>query len=200
MLKKKISENEMILEFLKAELDSSRFRKDIDEQLNKLNQDISIVTDANLEDSKENKIRKELFKLYRDYENPDGLFEGFPNDVEWFEEEISKEDLLNNIYYIDYSYWNEISNGTRLAKNAVENINNDIKIFNVPNDGFRSASEDFRKGKSFTKLILVSDGNKLVVLEGHLRITVYAMNPTLLTDSIPVIIGYSEKMKNWTCF
>lgn len=197
---KRIDENQMILEFLKAEIDSSRFRKEIDQALNQVNADIEIITKPNLHDQTENQKRKEIFKIYRDYENQEGLFEGFPDDIKWYKAEITKAELLNEVYYIDYSYWNEITDGSRLPKDAVEKIRKDIRIYDVSNEGFINASKDFRNGKKFAKLILVSDRNKIVVLEGHLRITVYAMNTDILPDLMSVIIGFSSNLKSWTSF
>ncbi len=196
----KISEDEMILEFLQAEIESSRFQKVLSEELKTQESDHSLIITPDLTDPKQNSLRKSIFKKYRDYENENGLFEGFPKDVEWFVEDLSKETLFTNVFYIDYSYWNEITNGTRLPIDAVERINNDIKVFDVPYDNFIAASSDFKQGKKFKRLILVSDGSKYVIVEGHLRMTVYAMNPDLVPESLQVIVGYSKSIHGWTSF
>lgn len=200
MTKRKISEDEMVLEFLKAEIGSSRYSGKINQQLIEINSNLDLITQGDLNNDEQNALRKKLFKAYRDYDNEEGLFEGFPTDVEWFEEEISKEDLLNKVYYIDYDYWIELSKGSRLAKDAVANIKSDVQIFKQSNDGFIKASEEFRNGKKFSRLILVTDGKKIVVLEGHLRLTVYAMNSDLLPGFLTVIVGYSNNMTSWSCF
>lgn len=196
----KISEDEMILEFLQAEIESSRFQKALFEELKTLESDHSLITTPDLTDPKQNSLRKSIFKRYRDFENEEGLFEGFPKDVEWFVEELSKETLFSNVYYIDYSYWNEITNGSRLPVDALERINNGIKVFDVPYDNFIDASSDFKHGKKFKRLILVSDGSKYVVVEGHLRMTVYAMNSDLVPDPLQVIVGYSKSIHEWSSF
>lgn len=199
-MKTKISEDTMIVEFLQSEMDSYRFREKIDVALEKHHYTETIITNPDTTNLEENKMRKMIFNHYRGYADKKKLFENFPDDVEWFEEKISKETLLNNVYYIDFDYWDKLSNGTRLPKNAVTNITNNVEIFNESNDIFKLTSEEFRKGQKFKKLILVSDGKKLVVLEGHLRITVYAMNPDLVPAELPVIIGYSKDIENWDCF
>ena len=48
--------------------------------------------------------------------------------------------------------------------------------------------------------ILVSDGKQFVVLEGHLRLTVFALNKDILPERLSLIIGFSEKMKDWSNF
>lgn len=198
--KKKINQNVMILEFLNAELDSSRFKDKIHKALNELDANAELITNANLEDAKDNHKRKKIFNLYRNFESTEGLFEGFPSDIDWYEADITKDELLNQVYYINYDYWVELSNKSRLPKDAAKSIMEGKIIFEVSNDGFLSASKSFRSGKNFNKLILVSDGNKIVVLEGHLRITVYAMNPDLLPETIPIIVGYSNEMNKWSSF
>ncbi len=199
-IQKKISENDMILEFLQAELDSSRFGNKINAELLKLNLNRDILTNADLEDTHQNKMRKDLFRAYRDYENEQGLFAGFPKDIEWYEAELSRKELLSDVHYINYDYWIELSKGSRLPKDAARSIEQGVEVFKQSNSGFLSASNAFKKGKKFHKLILVSDRKKAVVLEGHLRITVYALNPELIPETLSVIIGYSDNMSKWGLF
>lgn len=196
----RISEDEMILEFLLAELDSSRFSSKLHTALTKVGADKHLITKANLDSEQENQLRRSVFKDYRKYEDPDGLFYGLPNDIEWFKEKVSKKELLSNVFYIDYDYWVKLSKTTRLPVEAAKSIKEGIEIFGVSNQGFISAEDAFRRGKNFHKLILVSDGKKNVVLEGHLRITVYALSKDLLPENLDVIIGYSKQMANWDLF
>ena len=86
--KQKITENEIILAFLQAELDSSRFQTAIIEQLSKLGINKKVITHPNLTNENENNIRKSILKLYRDYGNNKELFEGFPENIEWFNQKI----------------------------------------------------------------------------------------------------------------
>ena len=107
---RKSNENEMILEFLKGELNSNRFNKDLNDGLKKLDLDENIILNGNLNDDKENKLRLRIMKIYRGYPDEE-LFENFPKIDEWNLMKLSSSDI-DNIYYIDYDYWNELSNNT----------------------------------------------------------------------------------------
>ena len=100
----------MILEFLKGELNSKRFNGSLDNIINDLGLDSSIIFNGNIKNKKENLDRLNIMKKFRGY--PDnGLFENFPKISEWKYLELDEKDI-DNIYYIDYDYWNELSNGT----------------------------------------------------------------------------------------
>ena len=99
--------------------------------------------------------------------------------------------MINDVKYINYDYWIELTNGSRLPKDSVEKIKNNDKVFNVSYEDFLEASETFKKTKTFDEIIIVSDLHEFVVLEGHLRLTVYALNKDILPDKISVIIGVS---------
>jgi len=197
---KPISEAEVISIFLHGELKSKRFSKDIENTVKKLNTTLSIIQNPNITNSEENKLRLDILNETRGYTSRKELFEGFPKDIEWYRTKVSKEFLLNDIMYINYDYWIELTSGSRFPKDATEKIKKDEKVFNVPYDNILQASEYFKKNKSFDEVILVSDSKKFVVLEGHLRLTVYALNVEILPARISVIIGFSDNMGEWGNF
>ena len=118
---RKSNENEMILEFLKGEINSNRFNKDLYNVLNELNIYDSIILNGNINNDKENKIRMNIMNKYRGYPNKE-LFENFPNIYEWKYVELNSNDI-DNIYYIDYDYWNILSNNTSKPTIAAKVIN-----------------------------------------------------------------------------
>ncbi|MDY0097395.1 MAG: hypothetical protein RBS01_03540 [Candidatus Dojkabacteria bacterium] len=195
-----ISEDEVVSIFLRGELKSKRFSQEIVNAIKKLNGDENLIINPDLTKSEENILRKEILEETRKYISREGLFEDFPNDIKWYRVEFSSDFLINQVKYIDYDYWIELSNGSRLPKDAVEKIKNNKRVFNLPYDNFLEASEEFKKNKSFDEIIIVSDGTSYVVLEGHLRLTVYALNKEILPKKVPVIIGISEQMREWGNF
>lgn len=195
-----ISEDEVVSIFLKGELKSKRFSHDIVNAIKKLNGDENLIINPDLTKSEENILRKEILEETRKYISREGLFEGFPNDVNWYRVEFPLDFLINDVKYINYDYWIELTNGSRLPKDAIEKIKNDEKVFNVSYDNFIQASEYFKKNKSFDEIIIVSDSKSFVVLEGHLRLTVFALNKDILPERLSLIIGFSEKMKDWSNF
>lgn len=104
--------------------------------------------------------------------------------------------------YINYSYWNELLSNSILPLDAAKNIQNGIEIFGVSNDGFKDIHADIKHGISFPKMIFVSANEKsrIVVLEGHARITAYFLEIEYIPEELEVIIGYSEKFADWDLY
>lgn len=88
-----------------------------------------------MNNQKENDLRKEILGIFRGYNKNLDLFENFPHIQSYNLCEFSFEDL-KNIYYMNYSYWNELSNNTNSPLEAVKNIQNNIEIYNVSNKPF----------------------------------------------------------------
>ena len=83
----------MILEFLKGELNSKRFNGSLDNIINDLGLDSSIIFNGNIKNKKENLDRLNIMKKFRGY--PDnGLFENFPKISEWKYLELDEKDIL----------------------------------------------------------------------------------------------------------
>ncbi len=106
---------------------------------------------------------------------------------------------LEHIRYIDYSYWNELSKGTGKLLSAAENVRNGTEIFGVSNEGFLCAAEYIKSGGTFPKLFfLTADYKNFVIVEGHQRMTGYALAPECFRD-VEVIVGKcsEEELKKW---
>lgn len=169
------SEDEMISEFLKAEYHSQRFSEHMKKVMNELLLDEGIILSADLENTNENIARKKLLGEFRGYGLNCELFENFPNEIQWNLCDFVSHDL-NNIRYIDYSYWNELSKGTHSPLIAAQTILNGIEIYNQSNEGFVKAAEFIKSGGKFLRPILLTcDFKHFVIVEGHLRITAFAL-------------------------
>lgn len=193
------SENEMILEFLKAESTSERFSEQLKKAMEGLGFDQEIISKADLQSEIQNAQRKKLLGVFRGYGEGRELFERFPTQfTEWSLCSFSELDL-ENIRYIDYSYWNELSAGTRKPLAAAETVRKGIRIFDVSNDRFLRATEYIEGGGTFPKLFFVtSDYESFVIVEGHLRMTAYALVPKYF-DKVEVIVGKCgrEELSLW---
>ncbi len=187
------SENEMILEFLKAESTSERFFQQIKNAMEELGFEESIVFSANLQNEIENIKRKKLLGEFRGYGVGRELFENFPTKfTEWSLCSFSSSDL-DKIRYIDYSYWNELSAGTRKPLTAAEVIRSGVRIYDLSNDGFLHTAEYIKNGGTFPKLFfLTSDYENFVIVEGHFRMTAYALVPECFND-VEVIVGKCDR-------
>lgn len=194
-----ITEDDVIAEFLKSEINSKRFGKRIIKALKKKSK--SVITNPNPKNKKENRFRRNLFGQVRGFGRNKDLFENFPKDIKWFKAIIEKQEL-KRVKYINYSYWNELSNKTRLSSQAAKNIKAGIRIFGVRNDGFLEILSLIKKGRTFPFIIFVAKNkrSRIVVLEGHARLTAFFLEPKYIPEKMEIIVGYSDKMNNWDLY
>lgn len=97
-------------------------------------------------------------------------------NYDWNEVELSREEV-NELNYIDYSYWNELSDGTRKVGRAAKNVLDGKVVFDVPHDRFYSVAKAVETGAALPPIIVVSENNSEVgeIIEGHLRATGYSL-------------------------
>ena len=193
---KSSNENEMILEFLKGELNSNRFNDKLNDVIIKLNLDLDLITNGDIASDIENLSRLRIMKEYRGYPDKE-LFENFPKIDNWSFVELSSKDI-NKIFYIDYDYWNELSNNTSSPLEAVKNINNGIEIYDVSNQPFIDGIKYLENGKFPPVILITCNDEKYLIIEGHSRMTVYGFNPSKLEGTY-AYIGHCipEEMKKY---
>lgn len=198
---RKLSENEVVGEFLKTEINSNRWKGRISKLLSSKNSNRSVIENTDYDNKAENIIRADILSKFRGWKQNKLLFTNFPKDVKWYEYELENSDI-KKIYYMDYSYWNELSGKTRLVIIGARNAKKGLKIFGKSNKQFERAAQFIEKGGKFPKLILLAKDkySKLVLLEGHLRATALLWNKDILPNKLRVIIGFSESMGAWTKF
>lgn len=192
------SEEEMIAEFLKAEYRSERFSERIKEIMNELSFSESVILSADLNNAAENAARKKLLGEFRGYGLNRELFERFPAEINWSICNFVNGDL-NKIRYIDYSYWNELSRGTHSPLEAAQTILSGIEIYEQSNSGFVKAAEFLKSGGKFPRTILLtSDFEHFVIVEGHLRITAFALDPERF-NNVECFVGEcrNDDLKKW---
>lgn len=192
------SEAEMILEFLKMELNSERYKGRIEDALKELNIESSIIAAGSIESEQENVIRADVLKKFRGWPDKE-IFENFPVQVDWYWTEFENKDLPK-IRYIEYSYWNELSNYTGSPLEAAKTIRSGRTVFDVPNDNALKGMEGLKDGLSFPPMIFLTDRHekRYIILEGHSRMTVYGLVPDLF-QNVPVMLGFckSGELKKW---
>ena len=189
----KSSENEMVALFLYEEIKSERWVNQINKILKKENINKNIIFNPDLNDNEENRLREMVLKEFRGY-NDRKIFNNFPKNIDWNWAILDKNDILK-IKYITYDYWEELTNGTRYAKDSVVNIKNNIEIFGVSNNNFIKLSEYIRNGNKIDPLIILAPIEKkdnMIVLEGHARLTAINLVIEYITE-IKVLMGFAEE-------
>jgi hypothetical protein len=184
-----VSEAEVVAEFLRAEWDSPRFGT----QLQALTTDPSLVTSPRLDDETANDERAQLLDAHRGWLRREGLFYGLPLHIHWFAAEFGREELLE-ILYIDWSWWLALSGGTRRPHDAA-------RLIRTRRDSEALAwYEPILRAP--TRLIAVTDPERtrVVVMEGHARLTAYALYPERVADAVEVLLGVAPDMAAWSEF
>ncbi len=127
-----------------------------------------------------------------------GVFENFPKDVAWARFALSSRELMQ-VRYVNYSYWNELSGSSRLPSDAAIRIRKGAMTFGMSTHYFLEMAEALNNGARYPELILVGAEahSALVVLEGHARLTAYALMPDLIPRDLTAIVGSSAAMSAW---
>jgi hypothetical protein len=195
------SEDEMIAVFLQTELNSSRFQRDIEAYLQQKRVDPRMLHVPDWHNAPENALRRAILGMYRGYGRNEGYFMGFPADVRWERVTLSREEL-EQVRYIEYDYWVELSGGTRLAINGARHAASGKVVFGVSSAGLVYMANELRRGAQFPTLILVAKNVDayLVVMEGHVRLTAYLIAPECIPPELEVILGFSERITQWGCY
>jgi hypothetical protein len=195
-----IGESEMVAEFLACELGSPRFGAAVRTQLEEDGAGAAIMATPDLASDADNAYRRHLLGRLRGYGADWGLFRCFPQDVRWERVLVSADDLLR-AEYINYDYWVELSGGSRTPADAARRIRRGVEVFGQSNNGFWNAVAALRSGAVLRNLILVShDGTRLVVLEGHVRLTAFALAPDLVPPRLEAILGRSKGLVRWPLY
>lgn len=193
-LLEQVTEPAMVAAFLKAEYQSERFSDDLKLSMQKLGVKDTIITQPDLTDEHENRLRTQLLGDYRGYKQNKKIFKGFPDNLTWYRAEITRNEI-GNLRYVDYSYWNELTDNTHLVKSAVKNIEAGKIVFNVSNDRFLAVAEKIRQGEhDFEPMILWGENeySPLTILEGHLRATAFGLAGSKSPEIIEVIVGLKQ--------
>jgi hypothetical protein len=185
----------MVACFLLGELSSPRFGAGVRSALADAGWTDRLVTSPDLFDHAENAARRAVLASTRGYGENCDVFEDFPSGARW-EWAVLRPEELAAVRYIEYSYWNELSGGTRLPGHAAGRIRAGVTVFDVPNDRFEQAARALAGGELFPPLILAGEGaDKLVCLEGHLRLTAYALAG--FPADVECLVGTAPDMARW---
>jgi len=195
------TEADMEAAFLKAEINSPRFRKRVLEQATRFNVECEIINNPDVTNIIDNKKRHDVLLGYRGSSSHADLFSTLPHNIEWKRVLITKEDL-QKIRYLNEDAWADFSGGSRLVVNGALSAKNGEGIADMSPQDFKTISENIKAGQDTGIPILVgsSDDTNLVILEGHQRMTAYCMLGNDAPKDIPVIVGFSPQISQWVFF
>jgi hypothetical protein len=174
-----VHEDEVINAFVSAERNSPRYGEIVEELLERHAGDARAV----LAD-------------YRAWGRNEGLFGGWPEHVDWYRAVLSAGEVLD-ILYINWDWWLRISGGSRRPRDAAARVRAGLVPGVEPDDGDERIA---RAAATNPELIAVraSEQEPIVLLEGHVRLTAYALFPEHLPEELELYLGESPEMAGWS--
>jgi hypothetical protein len=148
-----------------------------------------LIDNADLNDYSTNLVRGIVLGAVRGYGRNDLLFEGFPTDTTW-RRVLLEPTELRRLTYINSSPFSQLTD-TRSVEVGARNYRRDEGLA-ARVDNLVSA---IKQGASLRELILVEDGNRLVVLDGNTRATAFVIAPA--KTPFLALIGSSPTMHQW---
>jgi len=129
----------------------------------------------------------ELLTAARGWPDTD-YFEDFPTDLEWSLVALTPTDVAS-VLYIDWGYWNDVSEGSRRPADAIAKM---------------GWTDTPMPPATTEPMILVADTltspTRVVVLEGHSRLTSYVAHLAELPPSLDCYLGVSGTISQWACY
>lgn len=171
-------EDEVISAFIRAERDSERWAERVRALLEK-------------HGGGEHAVMVE----HRGWGQDIGLFNGFPPEVEWHRATLERDEVLD-ILFIDWDWWLRLTAGSRRPRDAAERIRAGL-IEGVDVEEHKPIAA---AAPTNPELIAVraSPTDRIVLLEGHVRLTAYALFPEHLPDELELYLGESPAMVEWS--
>jgi hypothetical protein len=186
--------------FLHAEIDSGRFGPRLAALLETDGRERSILTQPDTGDAAANAYRRDLLDRHRGWAKREGLFEGFPEETDWFRAALDRDAVLS-ILYINWDWWRRFSGGTRRPIDAAARIRRG-EAEGEDGSGLELLARRLTGADPPQELILISSPahSRLVVVEGHVRLTAYALCPECLPSELEVLLGVSVDAEEWWAF
>jgi hypothetical protein len=188
-------ESNIVLAFLRAEIDYSNLSQGIQQNLGAFGMTRrELIDNADLANDYQNAVRAVLLDSYRGYLRRTLLFTGFPKDVEWRRVELEHTDLDRLRYIAKEEHWDMYSEGTRQPKRVVDKIARGDLPDLAQKVG--AIQEKLRCGETLPELVAVEGkGTDLILIEGAHRTTAYMA--LRWSTNVAAFIGCSPHMSNW---
>ena len=159
------TENDVVLAFLRAEIDSDTYGTTIQSWLKRFSRDRRLIDEADLTDYQTNGLRRAILAEYRGFGLNTGLFKNFPEDTTW--RRVLLDDV-GGLKHVKHTPFPEMTGGTRLVMDSTETY----KKWPATANKVEGIIRELDEGSKFEDLVLVEDANtRLVIIEGNHRAT-----------------------------
>ena len=191
-------ETEVVLAFLKAEVEASRHGQALQHWLARSGSTREeLIDNADLADMTQNHVRRSILQNYRGFQANQFLFTGFPEDAAWRRVEIEPHEICR-LRYAKYKDWVVFSGGTRKPSDLVAKMARDQIPFEDAKR-FRAIQDAIARGKQFPELIAAEGQNgELILIEGHSRATAYVA--CCFAKNVKMFLASSPSMHGWVFY
>jgi hypothetical protein len=195
-----VSEDHVIAVFLRGELDSPRYGHELRTILARDGLAEDVLRRADLGDPAQNSCRRDLLDEHRAYDQRQGLFEGFPRAVDWYWAALGPDEVVD-ILYINWDWWLTFSGGTRRPRDAARRIRaGEVAGINAADLEHVAAALTVTPPPPELIAATTRAHARLVLVEGHARLTAYALHPQYLPPVLEILVGISDEMPTWSEF
>jgi len=186
-----VPEDTVVSAFLRAELGSERFGASLAGLLGGVAPEEVFGRDA--------AFRRDLLARHRGW-RAEGLFDGFPQEVAWYRVGAAPDEVLG-IRFINWDWWLRISDGTRKPRVAAERIRRGL-VPGADPEAHEPIAAALRAPQPPPELIALAppEHSPVVLIEGHVRLTAYALFPQYLPDELELFVGVAEHARDWSEF
>jgi O-antigen/teichoic acid export membrane protein len=182
---RRISEDEVIGEFLRSDFENAAYR-DYHESMH------SIVESPNFDDANENAKRRALLFL-RHF----SLWKELPSDTEWFEVEL-KEGELDRVQVFPRAHWRKIARGNFVITSVVERLQawhyKSDSPFLAKISALRSRLTEETPMPGSVVLIGLNESEPFTVIDGNHRMVAALLEKRV--HRLRFLCGLSSKMSN----
>jgi len=183
---RRVSENEVIADFLRSEFyqeEFSRYREPF----------AQLVDHPDFSDERDNALRRALL-----FHRRGRLWRELPDDTEWWEVELSPDDL-KRIRVFARNHWIRYAAPGFLLLDVAEKIRNQImsQSRDIVMSKLRSLSREMTSDAQYSSVILITTNefSPLTILEGNHRMTAAALvSPATVHQRFRFICGFSPRM------
>lgn len=183
---RRVTESEVVSEFLKNEFYQEEFHHDREQFEN-------LVLNADLSDEDANALRRALLFRRRGH-----MWREIPADTTWWEVQIDPEDV-ERIRVFPRAQWRKVASGSFLLQDIAERVRS---------QRFRGKTRDFitrvqalsyklRSSEDHSAVLLIglNDSEPVTILEGNHRLTAALLaSPQVLHSRFRVYCGFSPRM------
>lgn len=189
-----VNESQVVLAFLRAEVDSPRYRDHVQALLKLTGVSRGkLIDDPDVDNDCCNAVRRILLS-YRGFPQRQFLFRGFPTVVDWRLTELEPNDL-SRLKYIRNADWLIHSDNTRRPLRVIERMAKG-ELADDPGKHVLAIQEKLKRGERLPELVAAEgQSNDLILIEGHCRATAYVGMDW--RENVPMFLASSSSMAQW---